>query len=231
MKLRVMTYNIRLGIQQGVPAVAAALAVEEPELIALQEVGRGWTMGPAGDTTAALSAQLGLPHYIFVPSLTCAAAHYGHALLSAYPVVDAAFSRLPQEVDEPRTLLETLLETPAGLVRVISTHLSHIEDRPLQGLRLLEHVRARPELPTLVMGDLNATAQEAFIAELLSDTCDADPTATPTYPADLPERRIDYVLARDGELEGTVISEDATTSDHRYVATTWVVGAPVSPST
>lgn len=223
MTVRVMSYNIRLGIQRGLDAVARVIVAQAPELVAVQEIGRRWTMGPPGDCTAELAALCGLPHYVFVPSLTRGAAHYGHALLSAHPIVAAAWDTLPQDVDEPRTLLQVRLAHPDGLLRVVSTHLSHIGDRAAQAPVLVAAVDESPEIPTLVMGDLNATADEPFIAELRARLVDADPGAQPTFPAHAPAQRIDYIFARDGALDGFVRSEETEPSDHLAIAATWTL--------
>lgn len=227
MTLRLLTYNIRLGKQHGLAAIADEVAPQRPDIVALQEVGRDWTMGPEGDTTAALARLLDLPHRVFVPSIAQGHAHYGHALLSRYPVTACRFDTLPRRDDEPRTLLRTILATSDGPIRVVSTHLSYIDDRALQTSHVLEALRDSDPTPTVLMGDLNTAAREPsegdleFLAALAELTVDADPDATPTYPADAPRVRLDYICARDGRLTDTTIGASTTASDHRFVAATW----------
>ncbi len=221
MSIRFVTYNIRLGIQEGLEAIAQTISGEQPDVVALQEVGRHWAMGPAGDTTVELARALGLDHYVFVPSLTNGPAHYGHALLSRTPIIEAAFRRLPMEIDEPRTLLETTVEHDDGPFRILSTHLSYIDDRPPQGQLLVEAMTRRPDVPTVLLGDLNASDDEPFMVELLGLAADADPLARLTFPAHEPRLRLDYILAREGRLDDTVIGTNTTASDHLYVAATW----------
>lgn len=226
MNIRLVTYNIRLGIQHGLDAIAAEVAPQQPDILALQEIGRNWTMGPPGDTTAELARLLDLPHRVFVPSIADGHAHYGHALLSRFPIVASSFETLPRADDEPRTVLSTTLATPAGEVHVVSTHLSYIADRALQTPRLLELLRAAPA-PAVLLGDLNTASTEPspgdleFLAELDAFTTDADPSATPTYPADAPRVRLDYIRAREGSLRDLAVGESTTASDHRLVAATW----------
>lgn len=220
MRLRLVTYNIRLGIQEGLASIADVLAPEHADVIALQEVGRDWTMGPPGDSTAELAALLEMEHFRHVGCIVEGDAQYGHALLSRWPFASQTVHELPEDIDEPRRLLETHLDTPLGRVRVLSTHLSHVDDRPPQGELLLELTREH-ETPTVVLGDLNATSDEPFLAELLELTTDADPAGRHTFPASAPTRRIDYILARDGVLDDTTIGANSTASDHVYVAATW----------
>lgn len=232
MKLRVATYNIRLGIQQGLAAIADVLADEAPDVVALQEVGDNWTMGPPGDVTEQLADLLGKrvgaradrltrPNAMHVAPLTTGDARYGHALISWLPMTANAYVPLPQRVDEPRAVMTTTIALPdESHATIISTHLSHIADRPPQGARLIELVTAAQH-PTLLMGDLNATEDESFIRTLLELCDDADPLCRPTFPAFDPQRRIDYILARDGVVTDVVVGEDSSASDHLYVAATW----------
>lgn len=224
MRLRCASYNIRLGIQRGVRAVADTIAAEAPDILAVQEVGRNWTMGPSGDTTAELASLLGLGHHLFVPSLAEDAAHYGHALLSRYPIEAAHWFTLARDTDEPRTLLDSHLRIDGHLVRCVSTHLSHVHDRPPQGRQLVERVGITTDATaTVVLGDLNATDEELFIENLKSIARDADELGRPTYPANAPTRRIDYLLCRGGRWEDFAIGPNTDASDHRYVAATLVL--------
>src|SRR6056297_1320435 len=105
--LHLTTYNIRLGIQQGLQAVAEVLQKAPGlDIVAVQEVGDSWQMGPSGDSTAHLAQLLGLDHFIHVPALTeessdGSRARYGHALLSRWPLQYSTIVALPQYEDEP----------------------------------------------------------------------------------------------------------------------------------
>ena len=80
MNLRLSSYNIRLCLEQGVDAVAHEIRSLAPDIIALQEVGMFWRMGPPGDLTQQLAARSGLRHHIFVPALYHEDGAYGIAL-------------------------------------------------------------------------------------------------------------------------------------------------------
>lgn len=224
------TYNIRLAIQGGVNAIAHTIqSWAVPDILAIQEVGLNWVMGPSGDTTSALAQALGLPHSFYVPAIKeehpgGGEAQYGHALLSRWPITDAQTVHLPQRADEQRMLLKTQIESPQGSLTLISTHLSHrSSDRPEQGQFLLDWLaKSASERPRFVMGDLNATSEETWMQTLLSSWEDADGALDrPTYPAKAPTRRIDYILGQGATcLEATVLSERAA-SDHRPLFSRW----------
>lgn len=227
------TYNIRLGLQRGLTAVADALRPSAPlDIVAIQEVGDHWIMGPPRDSTGELADLLGLPHSIHIPTIEEQAdeegiARYGHALLSRWPLRDSRVIALPRREDEPRALHHCLVETSWGAIEVVSTHLSHLgSDRPEQGhfLRQWLSETQRPCEATLLMGDLNASADEKWLAQLLCDWTDADrQLQRPTFPADSPQVRIDYVLGRGMELLSAEVAEERDASDHRPLITRWML--------
>ena len=229
--LHLTTYNIRLGIQQGLPAVAEVLKRQPGlDIVALQEVGDDWRMGPTGDCTEELARLLGLNHFLHVPALKeehsdGSDARYGHALLSRWPLQGPRIISLPQYEDEPRALLDVEIKTPLGSVDVASTHLSHRDsDRPGQGEFLIRWLRQNhsPHRARFVLGDLNAPPTEDWISQLLKSWEDADGEKNrPTFPADQPSRRIDYILAQGARCLFADVPEETEASDHRPVTTRW----------
>lgn len=215
--IRSMTYNIRLGIQQGLDALASVIRSHDPDIIALQEVGQNWKMGPAGDTTAALAELLGFEHHRFVPCIDESPHFYGHALLSKHPILESKDVLLPKEVDEPRVLTQSRLDTPDGEIVLLSTHLSWIEDRDAQGevLADLAHALHEHGERVVIMGDLNEEHRPAWFVRLLEVYQDADSQQERlTFPSDKPRIRIDYLLANQGSWEDVLVTEEREASDH-----------------
>ncbi len=216
--MKVMTWNIRLGIQQGLEPVAQRIETLDPDVVALQEVGRHWIMGPKGDTTARLAKRLGYPSAVFVPCLRLVGgAEYGHCLLSKHPLAYPRIVDLPMRVDEPRRLLLSQCITPWGRLNVASTHLSHIADRDSQGNVLLQHAKNLLS-PSILLGDLN-TQQAPWLGVLRQDYVDADPTNEHTFPAGKPERRIDFILGKGVCFFDTKVVDSGDISDHYPVIT------------
>ena len=84
--VRVMTYNIHNGFntdgELDLEELADVIESEEPDIVALQEVSRGWVINGSADTLLWLSKRLDMP-YLYGPSM---ADLWGNAILSRYPV-------------------------------------------------------------------------------------------------------------------------------------------------
>jgi endonuclease/exonuclease/phosphatase family metal-dependent hydrolase len=129
----------------------AAIRALDPDVVCLQEV---WT----ARTRAALVEALG-------PDLSAAQSDRGGLLLlSRWPIREEAFT--PYPVTEGLSVVERLagkgvldvvVETPAGPLRVVSTHMVAFDVTSREaGLPvLLEVVARRPDLPLVLAGDFN----------------------------------------------------------------------------
>lgn len=220
--------------------LARAIAELDVDVLALQEVDRAQPRSDRLDLTSVAAQAMGATHYRFVPALvgsppgwTAATGQepvetsaYGIALLSRYPVrgwqvarLPAAPLRLPHRDDErrliwvrdePRVVLRADLETPDGLVRVVTTHLSFLPLSNGRQLRMLVRGRADDDVPTLLIGDLNMSPRRAERLTGLRSLASG-----PTFPAHRPAVQLDHVLG-DGRLRPTSGGPVAlAVSDHR----------------
>src|SRR5919106_6906445 len=125
---------------------------------------------------------------------------YGTAVLSRFPILSSHNTLLPRpRGGEQRGLLETVLNVRGVRVRFANTHLQHdsAEERLAQSQRIAE-LLGDAEEPTVLVGDLNARPEAPELAPLWPYFEDAwtrggDGPGN-TYPAEAPDRRIDYVL-------------------------------------
>lgn len=221
MQLRLMTYNIRVGIETSLAAVAEAVrAAGVPDVLAFQEIGVDWNMGEPVDQPAVLAARLGLAHHAFGGALTDASGgRFGVAVAARWPLQDVAVEPLPREADEQRVILSATLASPTP-VRLLVTHLSvKAPERLLQARRLGERVAAG-DGPVVVMGDLNdlpgSPVVEAARGSLRDcfDACGEGPAVT--FSVQDPHRRIDYVFVGGGlePAPPAYVVRDALASDH-----------------
>jgi len=225
----VLSWNLHYGVTPAgsveLEAVARAIEEQDPDVVLLQEVSRGWVQGGGVDMASWLSQRLGRP-FVFAPA---ADRRFGNVILarerpSAVEVHPLPYGQGPQQ----RSALSA--EVPVGGTRlhVTSVHLQHratatpTRVRQVQTLlgRLAEPDRAGR--PLLVGGDLNAGPGEPEIALLTRvgfiSALDAvgDPRAL-TDSSSSPTRRIDWVLGRGLAFRDAWVISDAPWSDHRPV--------------
>ncbi|MGE3857630.1 MAG: endonuclease/exonuclease/phosphatase family protein [Dehalococcoidia bacterium] len=87
----------------------------------------------------------------------------GLALLSRWPIAEFVSHALPgDDEDGERGVLLAAIETPAGVLRIANTHLTHLRARSALRREQLDAVLAdpflaRPAAARLVCGDMNAT--------------------------------------------------------------------------
>ncbi len=216
--MRLMTYNIRLGVESSLAEVADVIEVAGiPDVLAMQEVGDHWRMGERVHQAEVISEALGLPHTTFAGALTDSeGGRYGISLASQWPLEDVQTIQLPVDTDEQRVcLLARTNET-----WVINTHLSI--KRAERELQAAEVGRLAATLlgPVVVLGDLNdrpGTPTVEAVRGALTDCFDAmGDGAEETFSVDDPHRRIDYILCGGGVAPNgpSRVVREAYASDH-----------------
>lgn len=119
---------------------------------------------------------------------------------------------------EPRGAVMAEFEAGWGPFRLIATHLSlGAERRRMQARALLEAIAAGPEMPTLLMGDLNEWHAGHSALGVLAPLFGTPPRA-PTFPAFHPVGSLDRIMAHPPGLVTAVEVHDTPlarrASDH-----------------
>jgi endonuclease/exonuclease/phosphatase family metal-dependent hydrolase len=158
-------------------------------------------------------------------------ATYGIALLSRYPARSWQVRRLPRipfrfpyyvlrarkmiiVEEEPRSVVVGRLDTPAGPLTVVNTHLSYVPGWGQWQLRQIRRDLAREADPVVLMGDLNMRSPVPSMVTGFTALA-----RHPTFPADQPDAQLDHILLR-GNL-GPVVGSSAPRlplSDHRALS-------------
>jgi endonuclease/exonuclease/phosphatase family metal-dependent hydrolase len=201
--LTVMTWNIHTAVNADGNVDLATIAEEivrlGPDVILLQEVGRGWPIAGQVDQAEWLARRLEM-------DMTWASAaddQFGNAILTRLPVRDAEILRLPfGEGPQYRSALRVLVDTKAGWTPwLVDTHLQNGDEasstREGQIVVLLDAWGA--DAPTVLGGDLNMQPTEDNVtlfsdAELVSaqDTV-GDPGASTARDPGFPGDRVDWI--------------------------------------
>ena len=218
-ELRAVSYNLKVGVDSDPATLGAELCMLQPDLVAIQEVGRGWRMGVPLDQSAYLAAAAGLPYFHFAPALTDErGGQFGIALLSRWPLSDLERVELPRREDEQRVLLRATLQGPTK-IRIMTSHLSIVEDERALQFEQLTQIAGRSDEPLLLFGDLNelpdAAAFQGLEAAGLRDAfVEAGSGAGETFSVKRPHRRIDYLLVRGLKTRRCWVERGTRGSDH-----------------
>lgn len=144
--MRIVTLNIQYGMGRDghIDLQRTAAAVEDADVIALQEVERYWTRSGNQDQVAELCHLLPRYHHVYGPAFDVDASYadaggypvhrrrqHGVLLLSLTPIPSTRFFPLPKygtltQHSLQLGLLEAVVSTPAGAIRVYNVKFSHL---------------------------------------------------------------------------------------------------------
>lgn len=222
--VRLATYNVHQGFDlRGMPSLGRMLEVleqERPNVVALQEVPRGWVVNGSVDALSWLAQRLGM-HWAWGPA---ADPFWGNAVLSRYPIVHVENHPMPNndDLNLDRAYLLVTVNLRGELVQVVATHLHHVESEPHHRIpQVAELLNAVDwSRPSVLLGDLNAQPHHAEIRMLAEAGLMPRQPAVPTYPADQPRRQIDYIMTSDGLTLVELRTLETDASDHLPVFAT-----------
>jgi endonuclease/exonuclease/phosphatase family metal-dependent hydrolase len=230
--LRVITYNIHIGVgmdkQRDLARIADVIKAADVDVVAVQEVDvRTRRSGTDVDQLAELAKLTGM-HGRFGKGRDYDGGEYGQAILSRRPIKDFVVHKLPGDnVQEERVALFATIEQPDPLpdLLFVGTHLHHVGEhyrlpQAKEVNRLLKDAVGKREPAVILLGDLNAKP-DGEVMTMMKEFWD-DPTADAgnTFPADKPDRKIDYVLLPKGhnwEVLSARVIDEPVASDHRPV--------------
>lgn len=197
--IRVLTWNIHGAFGRN-PRFNLMRVVElidrwDPHVVALQEVDsrRDRTVDPFDF----LQRELG-EHGIGARSITTTDGDYGQMLISRWPMADTEIHDLSYPEREPRRAIATVLSTPLGPLRVVTTHLGlSVHERRNQTNKLIRIVGH--DVPTtVVMGDFNDWLWAGSVRSALAKMHFV-PTSLRTFPSRWPMLCLDRIYCRPRE--------------------------------
>ena len=200
--IKVMCYNLHNGFNTGghlgLEALAKNIETLDPDIIALQEISRGWLVNGRVDMIEWLSSRLDMP-YVYGET---AGQMWGNAILSRYEITGVSSYPLPSEnlpIERGFTHASVKI-SESKTIEVIATHFHHVEKdseiRQSQASELLEYTNEAHN--TIIMGDLNAISGDPEIemfksAGFIDVVSLIEPPPAYTFHADSPYQRIDYI--------------------------------------
>ena len=225
----VMTYNIQVGFSRdndwSLERTARTIEAQDPEIVILQEVSRGWVIASGVDEVRWLSERLDMPVVFGAASRD---GLWGNAILTRAPIKSESVTIYASTQNLRRSVVVLQLETEAGDLWVFGTHLDNPDEA---GAVRLEQVDQLIEVwdgrsPAILAGDFNAPPESDVLAALTAagfvDTGAAFPPETFTMED---RRRIDYILTAGPIATREVRIPDVWTSDHKPVVAELTLGA------
>jgi len=240
-RLRVLTlncWNICEPFEQRTAVIRSGLVRESPDVIALQEVvvrrdgfDQSRLVLPDGNFARVFGAAFSWADDGTLLTHGTDGSGFGNVIASRWPIFRSEVRRLPGiEGGEPRAVTAALVESPAGALPVLSTHLDwefhhgHVRERQVLALdAFVREWAAHGDLPPVLLGDFNAhpdSNEMRFLRGLASldgrSTCFRDAWEIAGEGAGYtwdnrnrfaayawePDRRIDYVLVGPPDPEG-----------------------------
>jgi endonuclease/exonuclease/phosphatase family metal-dependent hydrolase len=234
--LRVLTYNVHrcVGVdgRLDVGRVAAVIAAEAPDIVALQEVDVGRARTGKVDQAHEIARRLNMTPR-FHAALRVEEELYGDAVLTALPHTLVKAGPLPgyppAPMLEPRGALWVNIELgQGGSLQVVNTHLGLVpREQQLQAAALIGEEWIGGALrrdPIILTGDFNAGPRSRVHAQFARELRNAHdfakhgPRWIATFPSSAPILRIDHVFVSPGvRILGLRVGMTAlarTASDH-----------------
>jgi len=221
--VKIMTYNLHNGFNTGgnldMEALARVIEDNNPDIVALQEISRGWLVSGRLDMLSWLSQRLNM-QYVYGPT---ADPLWGNALISRYPITECSNSELPpRDLFMLRGFTTVKIDTGNGnSLIVIATHFHHLNEdsdiRQLQAPVIIDAWNGAER--TVIMGDLNARPDWPEMEMLreagLIDAYEAAGSGDGfTYHSATPVERIDYIWVSPDLTVSEVKVPSSLASDH-----------------
>jgi endonuclease/exonuclease/phosphatase family metal-dependent hydrolase len=218
LQVRLLTWNVHGCVgRDGVcdpDRVASVLEAAKPDISALQEIDNR-TTSAARDPFSYFGQLFGWPT-VAARTLAARDGHYGHIMLSRWPIESLGEVDLSVRWREPRKAIVGAVDSPAGRIIVVAAHLGLLPfERRRQLARLRERIASIADRPIVVLGDFNDFPGRGLAERSLTPPLRETP-ALPTYPSRLPLLPLDRIWFSD-PLELTTIAtlrDAGRASDH-----------------
>lgn len=212
--IRLATWNIHAGIgadgRYNLDRIIRLLRSHRPDIIALQEVDSRGRLEDLPLTT--LSAALG-EYSAEARTIVAPDGHYGHILLSHWPMHEVRLHDLSTPRREARFAIEAALKTPWGRLTVIATHLGLRAGEGRHQIERLGKIIETISGSVVAVGDFNDW--HGHIRHTLLPLLPGR-TRHKTFPARYPLLDIDGIYCRPAEMlnESWIDRAGRVASDH-----------------
>lgn len=235
--LTIVSYNIHHGNPPAKPdvidldAIANVIGIQNPDLVALQEVDVNIKRSGNIDQAAYLAKKLNMYHY-FAKAIDHDGGDYGVAILSKYAIEDPSkftFSRIEGRKAEDRVLATVTIKLNSSRkIKFSSTHLDHVRNEDLRLIQVAEIIKQaeKETLPFIVAGDFNAKPKSKTIQLLDQSFTRTCYDCGFTIPVVKPRETIDFITFKKSDKIEVVkhgVIQEHQASDHLPIAAKIVI--------
>lgn len=221
-----MSFNVRncsgMDNRRDIGRTASAILRFNPDVVAVQEVdsltgrsGMRYILGQLADSVGMTAT--------FAPAIDYDGGRYGIGILSKEKPLRVNRRALPGR-EEERTMV--IAEFDSYILACV--HLSLTPEDAVASMPVIIEEASRATKPFIIAGDMNSHPDSEFIRLLKEDFVILSDSATPTYPASVPEEVLDYVAiySKGASLPVSAVrafvAEEPEASDHRPVVVEFI---------
>ena len=190
MSLRIATYNVHGGVgldrRYDIDRIARVIVELDAEVIGLQEL-----QSHGNDNMLEILQRATSMSAIAATTFRSKFGDFGNGLLTRLPIVARGCIDLNFGRREPRNAIDATLDCHGTPLQIICTHLGlRASERREQLRRLIAAIGQRPEIPTVLMGDINDWSPSHRIDRALHEHFGKSP-ARGTFPSLFPLLALD----------------------------------------
>jgi endonuclease/exonuclease/phosphatase family metal-dependent hydrolase len=232
LRMKVMTFNIHAGVSitgvYDLDAIAAVINKYDPDYVALQEVDYNTERNGRDDIAKILAEKTNM-NYVFGKAIPYQDGEFGNAMLSKKAIESSKNYEMPYENEERAAIKISSKVDDYREIELISTHLDYGEDsdsemaRVESANRINDLFASNEEMPAIVSGDFNDLPSSEMIRVFKEKWTFTDPSNTPTFPSDGPNKKIDYIAFYPNnrwEVIDVLVIENTLESDHNPMLVT-----------
>lgn len=196
--IRVMTWNIHSGKgpdgRRDLARIVRVIQAHNPDVMALQEIDSRGHPADQPAPLAYLTEALGV-HMAEARTIVADDGHYGHAVISRWPMTRVKLHDLSYWRFEKRCAIEADIETPYGPVNLSAVHLGLWFSERRRQARQLAEIAASHHRVSIMLGDFNDWPWRGPVRRSLARALPSR-THHRTWPAFCPMLFLDRIYSR-----------------------------------
>lgn len=222
-KVTILSYNIRNGTgldgKKDLERIADIIRKSGAGFVSLQEIDSVTKRSNGKYILGELAALTGL-HPVYAAAIVYDGGKYGVGILSKEKPLSVKQYALPGR-EEKRVLLVAEFKK----YQLACTHLSLTREDRMASIPVLVQAAESSNKPFILAGDWNDIPQSDFVKAMQQHFVLLNDTKQTTFPADHPERDIDYIaIYKKHPIPGGInasVMDEPVASDHRPVLLSW----------